>query len=322
MNSSPISPSPPALLEQGDPAEDGRAFRRCLGQYPTGVCVVTAQHGSNLLGMAVNSFAAVSLAPPLVLWSIRRESSSAAGFCAAGHFAVNMLSAEQVHLAQQFGSPAGERFAGVAWQPGRSGAPLLAGATAQLECRLVQVHEGGDHFILVGHVERYARFEGDPLVFSRGRYGVAQDHPQLARSAEQAAATPPANAQAEPSFLRHLSLAGQHMNLQFEAHRRDLGVTAAAARVLNQLQAGALDKAALQRATLLGQSAVEDALGELSHQGLVRSQTEPFQLTPAGQDRRAALAARVAEFTRAQLQGLPQADVAAAARVLQALAQH
>ena len=165
------------VIEQGDPAADGRAFRRCLGQYPTGVTVITAQNGEQLVGMAVNSFAAVSLDPPLVLWSIRRESKSARDFLEASHFAVNILAADQVEVSQRFGAGDPERFQRTPWSRGVSGAPLLSQAIAHLECKRTVVHEGGDHMILVGQVERYARFDGEPLLFSQGQYAVAQTHP-------------------------------------------------------------------------------------------------------------------------------------------------
>lgn len=322
MSTSVASPGMATLLEEGDPADDSRAFRRCLGQYPTGISVVTARRGDALLGMAVNSFAAVSLLPPLILWSIRRESASAAAFCDAGHFAVNVLSAQQVQLSQRFGAPGGDRFAQTPWTPGRGGAPLLASAIAHLECRLAAVHDGGDHFILVGHVERYARYEGEPLLFARGRYGVAQDHPELAERAEKSAARPTTIAEPDASFLRTLSLASQHVNMRFEAHRRAMGVTAASARVLNHLHQGPCDMAGLERATMLGEGAIEDALAALAADGLAASYDRHFQLTEAGHHKREALAARVAEFTQEQLHGMTAADVAAAARVLRTLAQH
>lgn len=165
------------LLEEGDPAADSRAFRRCLGQYPTGVTIVTARRADRLAGMAVNSFAAVSLDPPLVLWSIRRESRSVADFTEAGHFAVNILRENQAEAAQLFGASDPERFLRTPWHGGRTGAPLLDGALAHLECRCVAVHEGGDHLIIVGQVERYARFDGVPLVFAQGRYAATADLP-------------------------------------------------------------------------------------------------------------------------------------------------
>lgn len=311
-----------APLEQGDPAADARAFRRCLGQYPTGVTVVTAQSGQQVLGMAVNSFAAVSLDPPLVLWSIRRESRSADDFLKAGHFAVNVLAADQVEVSQRFGSGDPERFTRTAWQPGLSGAPLLDGAIAHLECRTTVVHEGGDHLILVGQVLRYARFEGEPLVFSQGQYAVAQSPPCLVaaspvQAAEQAGSGQPAD---PASFLRILSLAHQRMSSQFEAHRQVLGVTPASTRVLHRLYLSPCEIEVLERATYLGQAAFEDALADLVASGdVVRRADGLLELTPAGRLKSEAVAQRSHQFTEEKLQGIAAADVMAARRVLLAL---
>src|SRR5690606_36061568 len=108
---------------------------------------------------------AVSLDPPLVLWSIRRQSRSLPVFTAAKRYAVNVLAADLVSVAQAFGSGAADRFDRVSWRPGRGGAPLLDGVLAQLECRTVAELDGGDHLILLGEVERFSPFMGDPLVY-------------------------------------------------------------------------------------------------------------------------------------------------------------
>ncbi len=179
--------APAQLLETGAPDADGRALRRCLAQFPTGVTVITARTGEALLGMAVNSFAAVSLTPPLVLWSIRKESRSAAAFLDAATFAVNMLAADQLDVSRWFGSSHPQRFSLVPWRAGRHGSPLIEGAIGHLECRRVAVQDGGDHHIMIGEVLQYSRYEGEPLVFSQGAYGVARAHPLLGAPSLQAA---------------------------------------------------------------------------------------------------------------------------------------
>lgn len=169
----------PAAIEHGEPHADARAFRRCLGQFATGVAVMTAQHDGQLAGIVVNSFASLSLDPPLILWSIRRESASLPLFCQAGRFAVNVLSADQLAVSNRFAAARNDKFSGIAWTPGRHGAPLLAGCLAHLECLIEQTLDGGDHLLIVGRVKRYARFGGEPLLFAQGHYAVAQEHPAL-----------------------------------------------------------------------------------------------------------------------------------------------
>ena len=309
------------VIEQGDPAADGRAFRRCLGQYPTGVTVITAQNGEQTVGMAVNSFAAVSLDPPLVLWSIRRESKSAQDFLEASHFAVNILAANQVEVSQRFGAGDPERFQRTPWALGVSGAPLLSDAIAHLECKRTVVHEGGDHLILVGQVERYARFDGEPLLFSQGQYAVAQNHPSLAVAST--ASLPVAQGEAEPaSFFKSLSVTHQRMSAQFDEHRQALGLTPASTRILNRLLEGACVEDTLERATYLGQAAFEDALADLVAQGYVLRQVDGrLDLTPEGRQKSEAVAERSRRFTQEKLQGISEEDIAATRRVMLALQQ-
>ena len=159
---------------------DRRDFRRALGQFATGVTVVTARakDGRNV-GMTVNSFASVSLDPPLVLWSVSRQAASFADFAEASHFAVNILAANQHHLSRQFSTPLIDKFEGVEISPGAAGCPLLTGASANFVCRKVRQMDGGDHVIFLGEVEEYKWRESEPLVFHSGRYRIATRHPDL-----------------------------------------------------------------------------------------------------------------------------------------------
>lgn len=320
MNQASAHPSPDqaairsarAPIEAGDPATEARAFRRCLGQFATGVTIVTARNGERLAGMAVNSFAAVSLTPPLVLWSVRRESGSAQDFLQAGHYAVSVLGDEQVELSQLFGSGQADRFERARWQAGLHGAPLIEGALAHFECRLEQVLEGGDHLILLGRVERYARFEGTPLLFAQGAYGVAQELPAPASQ-------PAAAERAAPGLLRELIQASQRLSHDFESHRQALGLTIPTIRLLNSLSDGASCADELARATLLEQDELSDGLSALDQQGLVRCAAGRLELTAAGDERRAAVAARADGYMKDRLEGLAESDIAAFRRVLQAI---
>lgn len=317
MNAPELPFAAPVPVEQGNPAEDARGLRRCLGQYPTGVTVVTAQHEGALLGMAVNSFASVSLDPPLVLWSLRRESRSAAAFCAASHMAINVLAADQVPVSQWFGSSHPDRFTLASWQPDEHGSPLLQGAIAHLRCRREALLDGGDHLIVVLRVEHYARYPGAPLVFSQGQYAVTGSHPHLSSDEPGQGAAPGAG---EASFMRLLSVAFQRTSAQFDGDRRRIGVTAHTTRILSHLALGPCGARDLEQATYLGQEACEDALAELVRAGDVRWQGDGrAALTEAGLGKVQRTAQRALAFSDEKLLGLPAADVAAARRVLQAL---
>lgn len=150
--------------------ENARAFRQCLGRFATGVTVVTTTGPGGPLGITANSFASVSLDPPLVLWSPAKRSARFAAFCGAQHYAIHVLAADQEPLARRF-ARAGHGFEGLDWKTGPEGVPLLEGVVARFLCRQAAVHEGGDHAIIVGRVAQAAQREGAPLVFLGGQYG-------------------------------------------------------------------------------------------------------------------------------------------------------
>lgn len=152
-------------------AFDTRAFRNALGCFPTGIVVATAGVAGAWRGITVNSFASLSLDPPLVLWCIARSSRRYETFTKAGEFTVSVLADGQRECAECI-AVAGEGDLGdVKLEPAEIGPPAVAGAMAVFECILEAVHEGGDHSVVVGRVLRFAyRENGGPLVFYRGRY--------------------------------------------------------------------------------------------------------------------------------------------------------
>lgn len=151
---------------------DARGFRDALGCFPTGVTVVTALRASGaFVGVTVSSFNALSLDPPLILWSLSNASPSLEAFVQAQQFAVNILAEGQVEISRRFATAAPDKFARLEVHEGLGGAPLIGGCAAYLECRAYAQHSGGDHVLFIGHVERYAcdRMRR-PLVFAGGRY--------------------------------------------------------------------------------------------------------------------------------------------------------
>ena len=161
---------------------DPRDLRRALGQYATGVTVVTTEVDGEPFGMTANSFTSVSLNPPLVLWAAAKSSPSLRAFERADHFAVNVLAADQHHLSRQFSTSGGDKFVGVPLLS-TTGPPLLAGTVAHFVCRRLPDGQGrvdaGDHVVLFGEIESYDAPGGEPLVFHSGFYRVATKHPDL-----------------------------------------------------------------------------------------------------------------------------------------------
>jgi flavin reductase (DIM6/NTAB) family NADH-FMN oxidoreductase RutF len=150
--------------------QDARAFRDALGRFATGVTVITCDTGTGPLGITANSFASLSLDPPLILWSPAKHSSRYPFFAAAPHFAVHVMGDDQFELAQGF-ARSGDAFGSVEWQTGAHGVPLISDCLARFECTLEAAHDGGDHTIIIGRVTRVSARDGDPLVFQGGRYG-------------------------------------------------------------------------------------------------------------------------------------------------------
>ncbi|MGL3608457.1 flavin reductase family protein [Rhizobium sp. G187] len=151
-------------------AENHRAYRNALGSFTTGVTVVTAMSADGPIGMTVNSFASVSLDPPLVLWSPAKSSSRHAAFSGAHHYAIHVLGADQDHLSSAF-TRGGAGFDGLEVEINPEGVPVLPGTLARFECVQQALHDAGDHTIIIGKVLRVAHRQGEPLCFSGGRFG-------------------------------------------------------------------------------------------------------------------------------------------------------
>ena len=149
-----------------------RDFRDGLGSFATGVCVISANpEGWQPFGMTVNSFASVSLDPPLVLWSLQSDSELYEAFEKTERFAVNILRSDQEELSNQYARKGDHLLSAEHFEIGASGVPILPQTLVSLECELEARHPGGDHVILVGRVvELTQRNNGDPLLFCSGAY--------------------------------------------------------------------------------------------------------------------------------------------------------
>jgi flavin reductase (DIM6/NTAB) family NADH-FMN oxidoreductase RutF len=146
-------------------------LRSALGRFTTGVTLITCLDAAGQrVGLTANSFNALSLDPPLVLWSLRQASPSLDAFSQASHFAVNVLSEAQIELSRRFASSLPDKFGAGAWNSGQGGAPVLTGAAAVFECERVSQQEAGDHVLFIGRVLRFSDAALPPLVFHAGRY--------------------------------------------------------------------------------------------------------------------------------------------------------
>ncbi len=149
-------------------------FRSVLGNFPTGVTVITAQGDDGPIGMTIGAFTSISLDPPLVGFLPDRSSSTFADIQKAGHFCVNLLSADQHDVCRAFSRPVADRFQNVSWEPSEvTGAPRILNSLGWIDCTIEEVHEAGDHFIVVGRVHALEReVETAPLLFFQGGFGT------------------------------------------------------------------------------------------------------------------------------------------------------
>ncbi|MGE3067285.1 MAG: flavin reductase family protein [Hyphomicrobiaceae bacterium] len=153
-------------------------LRTAFGRFATGVTIVTARAGDGeIVGMTANSFASVSLDPPLLLWSIAKAARSRGVFEMADHFAVHVLGQHQQPLAQRFAVAGADKFEGVPLKLGVMDLPLLAEATATFQCRRWAAHDAGDHVILLGEILSFHHTSEAPLVFHAGAYKCVTDAP-------------------------------------------------------------------------------------------------------------------------------------------------
>ncbi len=158
---------------------DARTFRTVLGQFCTGITVITAMSEDAPVGFACQSFAALSLDPPMVLFCPTKVSRSWKAIEASGRFCVNVLHENQKDVSARFGSKEPDKFATIDWKPSELGSPIIAGSLAHIDCTVHSVHDGGDHLVVFGAVRSLA--DGDrrkqrPLLFYRGEYtGIEPD---------------------------------------------------------------------------------------------------------------------------------------------------
>ena len=150
---------------------DQARFREVLGHFATGITIVTATDEGEPVGFSCQSFAALSLDPPMVILAPAKTSTSWPRIARAGSFCVNILGEHQEAVCRAFAVSGGDKFDGIDWSPGVTGAPVITGSLAVVECTLGTIYEGGDHELVTGHVVTMEIGEGSPLIFYRSGFG-------------------------------------------------------------------------------------------------------------------------------------------------------
>jgi len=152
-------------------AFDRKELRRVMGHFATGVTIVTTHdRQGRCYGLTANAVCSVSLEPPLVLVCVDKGAESYHAFDLSQVFVVNILGEHQEELSRRFAISGGDKFVDLPCRTGGTGAPIIEGALAHIECRVVAAHDAGDHTIYVGEVDSAEAADGRPLLFFRGRY--------------------------------------------------------------------------------------------------------------------------------------------------------
>lgn len=276
---------------------DTRAFRRALGNFATGVTVVTATGpDGRQVGVTANSFNSVSLDPPLVLWSIDKRSSSHEVFEEASHFAVNILAADQIDLSNNFARPKDDRFAGIDYETGVGGSPVFVDCAARFHCEKYEQLDGGDHWILVGKVVAFDDLGRAPLLYHQGAYSMVLPHTRMTKREE--GQPPSSNFQGRLSHNLYylMTQALRAYQASYQPRQLSTGLRTSEARMLMVLENDAgLNLADLQREVAMPAREIEEAVGNLKRKGLVEGAGECVRLTVKGVDETEALWAIASE---------------------------
>jgi 3-hydroxy-9,10-secoandrosta-1,3,5(10)-triene-9,17-dione monooxygenase reductase component len=303
---------------------DERAYRNALGNFATGVTVVTARDRSGYdVGVTANSFNSVSLDPPLVLWSLDRRTRSFGTFDQAAWFVINVLAADQVALSRRFARRTeGGKFDGVRFTRGRGGAPILAGCAAHFLCRKGYSYDGGDHQILVGEVRAYQDHGRPALMFYRGKYAVPDQAP-----ARPARSGMPATAFMDDYLDYLLTHAAAWIQAQFDDVLRGARMSREEWLVLCTLgdHGAGLTVQALRAVTLLPAAALRRALARMLDRRWVRcgrgGAAAAYTVTRKGHDVLVPLLAAAKAHEADALSHFTDADGRALKQMLKALMQ-
>ena len=267
---------------------DKLAFRHALGNFATGITVMTASSpDGNKVGVTANSFNSVSLEPALILWSIEKTSSSFAVFEAATHFAVNILSADQINLSNHFAKRSEDKFADIDFEEGLGNAALLKDCAATFQCESHSVIEGGDHWIIIGKVVAFEDAGKAPLLYHQGSYSLVMPFGRQSSSKESGAEAEAQQKDSELSnHLYYLMLqAVRSYQSDYQPKQLGTGLRTAEARILMSLKTEQkLTQQTLSNQVNMPDHDLQDAIDQLQNKGFIAKQGDDFILQSAGEE--------------------------------------
>lgn len=269
---------------------DSKSFRRALGNFATGITVITAQdEQGNKVGVTANSFNSVSLEPALILWSIDKKAGSYEVFNQAKHFAVNILAADQIDLSNNFARSKDDKFEGVAYKEGLGKSLLLDDVSAQFECELHQQIDAGDHFILIGAVKEFSDYGRAPLLYHQGAYSAVLPHPSLQQKRDEVIAVDESDGDGNGKLFHnmHYLLTQAVRSYQNDYYPKQLasGLRTSEARMLLVLAGGhAQCKVGMLKEVAMPMREIEQAIEILERKNLLQVVGDQLRLTEKGKN--------------------------------------
>ncbi|CAH0142583.1 p-hydroxyphenylacetate 3-hydroxylase, reductase component [Pseudomonas sp. Bi70] len=273
------------------PCIDSRAFRRALGNFATGVTVITAATpDGQKVGVTANSFNSVSLDPALVLWSIDKRSTSYEVFQRASHYAVNVLAADQIDVSNQFARPRDDKFESIVYETGEGGAPLLVDCAARFQCEMHQQLDGGDHWILIGKVVAFDDLGRSPLLYHQGAYSMVLPHTRMTQKNDGQPPSSDFQGRLSHNLYYLMTQAVRSYQSSYQPRQLSTGLRTSEARMLMVLENDAgLCMGELLREVAMPVREIEQAVDILKRKGLVADSDERYVLTAAGVEQAEAL---------------------------------
>lgn len=271
-----------SMMQQAEYTFDSKSFRRALGNFATGVTIMTAQNAQGVkVGVTANSFNSVSLEPPLILWSIDKRSSSYEVFAEATHFAVNILAADQIDLSNKFARSKDDKYANIDFELGAGQAPVLKECSAVFECERFNIIEGGDHWIIIGRVVNFQDNGRSPLLYHQGAYSSVLPHPSLNTKATSCEEIFPGRLYDNVYYL--LTQAVRAYTNDYQPKQLASGYRTSEARMLLVLESKtATSKDDLQREVAMPTREIEQAADILIRKGLMVDAEKTYELTKLG----------------------------------------
>ena len=260
-------------------------FRRALGNFATGVTIVTAvSPEGEKVGVTASSFNSLSMDPPLILWSSIKEARSCAIFESATHFAVNVLASDQMDMSNHFARQQEDKFSGVDWEAGIGGAPLFPNCAGRFQCEAYDKLDGGDHWIFVGKVVAFDDYGRPPLCFHQGSYSMVFSHPGSAPKVDSTSEKVTSEGRMDDHTFFMMLQAVRAYQGGYSPKLKSLGLSLIESRTL--LVVNDLPDADVE--CFVGHvnapiSEVREALINLTDRGLVAANDNRFELTEAGQ---------------------------------------